>query len=55
MTVLHTVHFTSLDTDPALSFHTCAKTIVISTKILNTEELKTGFNVLLQNRSFTMA
>ncbi|XP_019857300.1 PREDICTED: uncharacterized protein LOC109585612 [Amphimedon queenslandica] len=49
------VRFTSLDTDPPLSFHTCAKTIVISTKIVNTEELKAEFDVLIQDRSFTMA
>ena len=47
--------FTSMEADPALSFHTCSKCIVLSTRIANTKDLKFEFSVLLQEKSFTMA
>ena len=49
------LQFTSGERDPAFSFHTCSKCIVMSTRISNAQDLKTELDVLLWEKSFTMA
>ena len=40
---------------PSFSFHTCARTIILSSRIEDHEGFKLELNVLMNEKSFTMA
>ncbi len=49
------MNFTNKESDPAVSIHTCSKCVVLSTRIELLEDSMMEFDILLQDKSFTMA